>query len=379
MKILQVITKLGLGGAETQVCNISKGLVNLGHEVCVVSLLEGGANEKVLNDAGIAVYNLGSGGKPLSLKALYRLIKLVNHIKPDVIHSWLYHADALTLGLRFFSQQGHLFWNLRSSILSPTDFGKGLFCLQKILAYFSFVPSGIVTNSRAGKVFHKSIGYRPRRWSVIPNAIDTDVFVKARSANAEAKAKLNLSPDVMLVGLIARYHPMKDHINFLKAAALVLQRISNVHFIFIGEGVSQDNYELLSLSQELKITHHCHFLGERLDISFWQPALDVATSSSYSEGFSNSLAEAMSCAVPSVSTNTGDNAFLIGETGAVVAPRDFKKLSEALINMLEMDGCDRATLGDEARERIKNFFSIDSAVSAYDYFYNVVCSENEKP
>ena len=203
-----------------------------------------------------------------------------------------------------------------------------------------------MTNSLAGRLDHERLGYRPRRWNIIPNGFDIDLFRPGASGYADSRRSLGLPDDVPLIGLVARLHPMKDHANFIAAAAHLHKLRPEVHFVLVGKGLDTANRNLLNQLGPLGLADHFHLLGERDDIAAITPTLDVATSASaYGEGFPNAIGEAMACGVPCVVTDVGDSAYLVGETGEVVPPRAPAALAGAWHKILSLSDADRQALG----------------------------------
>ena len=154
---------------------------------------------------------------------------------------------------------------------------------------------------------------------------------------------------------------MKDHANFLNAAAKIIPDHPNVHFILVGPGVDHQNQVLSEQIQRLGIDQQVHLLGERQDIPVLMTSLDIFTSSSaYGESFPNVLGEAMSCQIPCVTTNVGDSVLIVGETGFVVPIQDAAALAAAWQKLISLGEEARHHMGEQARDRIKQHFDLDA-------------------
>jgi glycosyltransferase involved in cell wall biosynthesis len=163
---------------------------------------------------------------------------------------------------------------------------------------------------------------------------------------------------------------MKDHTNFLHAAALLLKSYPDVHFVLVGREVHTENKVLKNLIQDLGISQHIHLLGERRDMNRLTAALDIACSASaYGEGFPNVIGEAMSCGVPCAVTDVGDSGWIVGNTGRVVPPRSPEALAHAWKELIVLGSEGREILGKAARARIIECFSLDSVVHQYESLY----------
>jgi len=373
MRILHLITKLGLGGAEAQLVELAVAMRKQGHEVRVVTLIPGGENAKRLRDAKIQLDDLGMHRGVPTLCAIFRLAQLLREWRPDVLQSWLYHADLLATIVTPFAKSTALVWNVRCSVLDPCDHSRFLFMIIRQLARWSKYPVAVVTNSSSGREFHDQIGYRPRRWHVIPNAIDTEKYRPSDSARDEVRAELGLRKDTLLIALVARFHPMKDHRSFLTAVKPIMDEYPDVHVALVGPGIELGNPELARLIVDADFQDRLHLLGSRIDMPRLQAAWDIAVSASYSEGFSNTIAEAMACGVPCVSTEAGDAALLLGNTGRLVPLRDSEAMGIAVRELLGLSIKERRALGVAARRRIEMEFGLSRVVEHYLQIYRDCC------
>lgn len=339
-----------------------------GIENTVVSLARGGALAAAIADSGIRVVGLDmKSGRP-SPPAFLRLVRLLKSIDPHVLQTWLYHADLVGLAAGTLARVPSIAWNVRCSRLNHGDYSRALPLMLRILARTSRRPDAVVCNSVAGRREHEAIGYRPRRWELIPNGVDTDAFKPCPVARVDVRRELGIDGSSPLVGLLARYHPIKDHPNFLRAAALVAQRHPSTHFLLAGRGVASSE-QLRKLVDELGIRACVHLQDERHDAERVLAALDIAVSSSNSEGFPNMVIEAMACGVPCVVTDVGDCAAIVENTGITVPPGDHQALAEGINGLLDMAEADRDALGRAARKRVLDHFSLQLATDRYNALY----------
>jgi len=239
----------------------------------------------------------------------------------------------------------------------------------RLCALLSGWPQAVVVNSEAGSAFHAQYGYRPRQWALIPNGIDTQHFHPDASARQEVRRELGLAPEALLIGLIARFDPMKDHATFLSAAGHLARVEARAQFVLVGEHVTVDNPELSALIAQSQLSERVHLLGPRSDMPRLTAALDIASSSSISEGFSNVIGEAMACGVPCVVTDVGDSARIVEETGIVVPPRNPPALMEGWQKLIGLGQAGRQQMGWMARKRIQQYYSLEWIVQRYETFY----------
>jgi glycosyltransferase involved in cell wall biosynthesis len=224
--------------------------------------------------------------------------------------------------------------------------------------------------SKLSKTQHETLGYEAGNGCVIPNGIDTALFTPSLEARSIVRQQLGLPPASFLIGSICRYHPMKDHANFIKAAALLLKNYPDTHFMMAGSQVDAANKTLNQLIEELGIAERIHLLGERSDMPRLMAALDIMTSASaYGEAFPLVLGEAMSSGVPCTVTDVGDSGWIVGNTGWVVPPKNPEALAEAWQEAIELGSEDREKLGKAARSRIIECFSLELIVADYEKLY----------
>jgi glycosyltransferase involved in cell wall biosynthesis len=213
------------------------------------------------------------------------------------------------------------------------------------------------------------MGFAHNRTAVIPNGFDCEQFRPLPHAPAILRKKLNLGEGAILIGLINRFHPMKDHATFLEGAGLISQMNPAVHFVLAGHGVDDENPILVDLAARFRLQGRIHLLGECDNIPELTAGLDIATSSSFSESFPNVIGEAMACGVPCVVTDVGHSAAIVGETGVIVPPRGPAALARGWAGLIAGGAVYRRQLGDAARQRIMDNFSLDGVVRQYETVY----------
>ena len=372
LKILHVITSLNIGGAETMLYRLFKSMDATRFENQVVSLIRPGPVGERIRALGIPVSSLDMWPGRLSLKGLFSLARLMRRESPDLVQTWLYHADMLgALAARMTGEP--VIWNIRASNMDMSFYRRLSSVVLNACIQLSGWPQAVIANSNAGLAYHKQLGYHPRRWVHIPNGIDIVQFQPNPTARMVLRNELGLEPDTMLIGLIGRFDPMKDHDNFFQAASLLVTKSADVHFVVAGNGVEPSNLSFRDYLDREELRGHLHLLGQRDDISNLTAALDIASSSSsFGEGFSNTIAEAMSSGIPCVVTDVGDSAYLVGETGIVVPPMNPQALAEGWQRMIAMGVEGRNTLGAAARQRIQQNFQQDEIARQYERLYESV-------
>lgn len=339
-------------------------------EPLVISLTNQGEIGPRIEALGISVHALGmKPGFPNPLK-FFKLVKLLRQIQPDVVHTWMYHADLFGgLAARLANIRA-VAWCLRNSDLSKSRSKKSTRLVVWASAHVSsWLPLRILSCSRRARDIHIEAGYDAAKMDLIPNGFDLEFFVPSVDCRLSVRKELGLDGDVLLVGLIGRYDPQKNHLGFVEAASRVHKELPEAHFVLAGTGVDNDNTKLMQSIAEVGLQQQFHLLGRREDIPRLMAALDVLASPSFGEAFPNVLGEAMACEIPCVVTDVGDSAEIVGGTGRVVASGDMEKMAEQLIEILLLPSKQRLKLGRQARERVRQCYEIGEVARRYEDFY----------
>jgi glycosyltransferase involved in cell wall biosynthesis len=362
--IVHLITGLETGGAERMLTHLVTRTDRDRFLPVVVSMTGAGTMGPILTHAGIRLETLGIRRGWADPRAVARLVRILRVWRAQILQTWLYHADLLGLVARWLGRSPCLIWNIQctESIGAST--------VRLALSRFSAMPDGVIVNSLAGQRFHEGLGYRPKRWEYIPNGFDTRELRPDNEARRRLRAELGIPETTIAIGLAARYHPMKDHANFLAAAAALAQRRGDVVFLLVGPGITPRNRELVNVIDAHGLTQRVRLLGERHDMHVVYPAFDIATlSSAFGEGCPNVIGEAMSCGVPCVATDSGDSAAILGRTGLVVSCRDPAALTAAWEQFVGLGSEGRRSLGLTARERIVREYDLTTIIGRYEALY----------
>jgi glycosyltransferase involved in cell wall biosynthesis len=366
-RVIFMITGLTTGGAEMMLLKLCSKLDRRRFEPCVISLSDKGMIGPRIEALGIPVYALGMRPGCPSLTGLLRLRKLVSTLCPNLVQGWMYHGN---LAASLAAGSAPVVWGIRQSLYGLDKERLLTRWVIRLGAFLSRYPRAIVYNSRTSSIQHEIFGFDKLQTYVIPNGFDTNVFQPDQSARITIRQELGLSDNTVLIGLIGRYHPMKDHRNFLNAAALLCKEFPDVYFLLVGCEVTRDNPALSAMIGEFELSSRVFLLGERKDIPQLNAALDIASSASaWGEGFANVIGEAMSCGVPCVVTDVGDSAWITGSTGRVVPQCDPIALAAAWKSMIMHGQAERQSLGIQARRRVIEYFSLESVVKQYEDLY----------
>lgn len=370
MRILHVITSLGTGGAEMMLFKLlsagnrdwTQAVVSLDNHPSIIA-------PRIIK-LGVQVHSLGvNRSTPNPLRAL-SIVPIARQFRPDLIQGWMYHGNFVA-SYAASRQQPKLpvLWNIQQSLY---DISRERWLTAAVIRMgirFSRRPAGIIYNSRTSAKQHEAFGYCASKTIVIPTGYDCNVFRPDEQARHEVRTELGIGQDEVLIGLVARYHPMKDHAGFLQAAQLVSQAHPSVKFALIGRDIDKES-PIVTLIQQNGLQDRVFLLGERRDIPRLTAALDIACSASaWGEGFSNTIGEAMACGVPCVVTDVGDSAYAVGDTGLNVPPGNPQALADAISRLVAAGPESRKSLGQAARRRIETEFALPMIVRKYEDLY----------
>lgn len=363
MRVIHIITSLEDGGAEALLYRMCLAMTSHCH--IVISLKNGGKYGPLLEDAGIKVYQLNMLGLVSFLPSFLRLYNILKLEEPDIVQTWLYHADLFGGLCAKLARVKKIFWGIHNTSLK---FGRSSLSSQiavRLLALFSYwIPQKIICCSKASLDIHEKMGYRSSKLVLIHNGYDTTIFRPKKNSRTKIRCQLKIKHNELLLGMVARFHPQKDHKTFLEALQ-ILKENKGLKFrcLFVGAGIEKlKNEVLLAGLEEFVILH-----SATNDISSVYNALDILIlSSAFGEACPNVIAEGMSCGIPCVATDIGDTKFIIGKTGIVVPPKEPTLLADAIEELAELRPSDQWVKTKlAARERIIDHFSLAQMLDNY--------------
>lgn len=375
-RVLFVTRSLERGGAERQLIVLASELRRKGWDVAIACFYSGGAFQAEVERAGVRLINLKKRGRWEVLAFLWRLLRTYRTFRPDIVHGYMPVANMLALLARVVCHDVCVVWGVRASYL---DFGhydwltRLTFRTSCKLARYA---DGIIANSRAGADYHIAQGYPAVRITVIPNGIDTGRFRFDSAGRARLRNEWRVADDEILVGVVGRLDPMKDHETFLQAAAILARGDNFWRFVCVGNGSAGISASLRQRSHELGLSTRLIWAGAHDDMRAVYSALDIASSSSsFGEGFPNAVAEAMACERPCVVTEVGDCARVVGDCGVVVPPRDPQMLAKAIERYWahECQATGGSRVGVRARARVLQLFGMDNLVASTAGVLRALC------
>lgn len=368
VKVVHVIIGLNVGGAELMLKrlieshNKESGIVHI-----VISLTDQGVLGKQLERQGISIHCLGMNSLIKGPAVFFKLRKLLKSLHPDIVHTWMYHADLLgglaarSAGFR------NLIWCIRS-----TDISKGgskiTLLIRKLCAWLSgSLPRVIVCAAEASRQVHEAVGYDPDKMQVIPNGFELDKLTRLSDKNVRDELGINQNDKVVIS--VGRFNQVKDHKTFIEAAGKVAALHNNVRFILVGRDLERSNSHVMAMIEATGYANNFYLLGERNDVPSCLKASDVFCLHSVTEGFPNVLGEAMALGLPCVTTDVGDAAYLLNNLEWVVPSASPDKLADKLSALLALPIAQRKVLGEAAATRIRENFTMDVISQRYYGLY----------
>lgn len=369
-KVVHVITGLDTGGAEVMLSKLVSMSRRDAFNHHVISLKTPGPIADQIRQAGIEVESVDMSGGLGDTFALASLAAKIRRARPHLVQSWMYHANFMGVLVRP-AIGAPVVWNIRASYAKA--FGRKTGMVIHAGARLSGLPVAIVTNSLAALKQHEQIGYSPKAWEVIPNGFDITLFRPDSTARADVRRELGLSPDALIIGMVGRYHAQKDYPSFFRAASQLMHVVPHAQFVLVGKGLSQENGEITALLNTAGLTGRVSLLGERRDIPRLTAAFDIATlTSAFGESFPNAIGEAMASGVPCVVTDVGDSGTIVGKSGIVVSPGRPDEIADGWRRVAIMTPDERGEIGQLARRRVEDLFSLESVVARYEHLYSRV-------
>lgn len=375
MKVVHIITSLNDGGAEHTLFKLCKYDHTNIHTV--ISLKGPGKYFTLLKKLGIKVYCLNFNF--YSINKFIFLINLLRYLKPNIVQTWLVHADFIGGIAAKLSGIKKIIWNVRYSNLEIGKAKLATILIIKILARLSFlIPQSIVIVSKKAKKFYEIEGYDKRKIKFIPNGYDLSILKPINSQKKIFIKKIRNFKKAPLIGNVARYDPKKDHLNLLNALSLIQSKNINFFCIFVGSKINKQNTVLNARIKKLKLSNCVKLLGQYKNITEVMNGLDLyVQSSSYGEGFPNVVAESMACGTPCVVTDVGDASLIVGQTGWVVKPNNPIKLAKSIEKAIYEIGTKKwINRRLKTRARIKQNFDITKMVKTYNKLWHKINQNN---
>ena len=358
MRVMHVITNMmASGGAEVMLLRLAR--IARDERPVIVSLMDVSDRYRHLTtDHGVDLRPLKARSTAGMMKAVLTLGRMIREERPDAIMCWLYHA--MIVGQLAAWRAGldiPVFWNVRQSLDDIGSLSASTRIALGLSRLFSSRPTGIVFNSARALDLHRQFGYRNSNCIVIPNGFDL-----VPSAPVRARVPI-------VLGIAGRLHSQKDYRTFFAAAAEVLRTHAGARFVAAGAGLTSDNEAVRQMIAAAGLPFDAIELrGNTSDMDRFYSDIDGLVLSSRTEGFPNVVAEAMSFGKPVISTDVGDAAIIVGDTGFIVPPGDISALAAGIRRMLDLGSSEYAALSAAAKDRIDSTYSLPHVADLYKTF-----------
>lgn len=363
--VVHIITGLGKGGAEASLFKLATHDKKYKH--VVLSLLDEGVYGPMLLAKGVEVIVLGMPRGNITFRGFLQLFRVIFALRPEVVQTWLYHADLLGGFAAKLAGVRRIVWGIRHSSLEPSANKASTLWVMRMCSWVSrWVPHAIVSCSARATEVHIAAGYKAEKFTTIPNGYDLKTYIPKPVSGSAWRSEKMFGADLPLIGCVARWDVLKDHANLLAALALVRSK-HEFRCVLVGPEMDSSNAELIGLIAAHGLEDVVLPLGQTGDVPAVMNAIDLHVLASRGEAFPNVVAEALACGTPCVVTDVGDAAYIVGKYGWVVPPGDSAALAESICAALDewgnSDWHDRKRLG---RERVESLFSLDQMVAAYE-------------
>ena len=367
MRILHIISGLRMGGAESILYRLCQHDKENRH--VIISLTDSQDDGMIHNKNNVSVHKLNFSNRKINLFELFKLYKHIKKIKPDVVQTWMIHADMIGGIVARLAGVKNIFWSVHYTNLVKGKSKRLTILLTKINAFLSyFIPKKIIYCAEKSREVQESLGFKKTKGVVIQNGYDVESFVQNTSLGLKFRNELDIHPEAFVIGHVGSYHPLKDQANLVEALTLLDQRGFNFYAAFAGDNLDNNNSYLVSLLKNKGLSNRVHLLGRRNDIISIMNGIDLFILSSESEAFPNVLNEAMACGTPCVSTDVGDASIILGDTGWIVPSKDSESLYSSVIKAAQEKESNHRSWSQRSiacRQRIVQKFSLEKMVKKY--------------
>ncbi|OYQ74960.1 glycosyltransferase [Wohlfahrtiimonas chitiniclastica] len=352
MKILYLITGLGLGGAEKVVVDLADQMVKRGHTVCI-AYLKGNIVVKPKSE-NVQMISLGLESPKKLLKALYNFRQLIRQFKPDVVHAHMVHAN-------IFARLARLMCKIPKLICTAHNSNEGGKIRMLAYRYTNWLSdfNTNVSQEATDSLIQKG-AFDQSNLHAVYNGIDLSKFYSDKNSSKTSNQKI----EFLSVG---RFNEQKDYPNLLYAIAKVTQRNQNVHFNIAGDGELRSMIEVLI--EQLGIGQYVTLLGRRDDVPDLMRQADCFVLSSKYEGFGLVVAEAMACGTFVIATDCGGVKEVMGGYGYLIPSQNHNILAEKILDFINLSENDRIKNNERAEKYIKQNFDLNRVVEQWEKIY----------
>lgn len=371
-RVAFITSGLPTGGAELVLVSLLAQLDRSHFDPFVMSLRGEGDLGQTIRDLDVPVLALELGLGPNLLLEILKGISALKRFDPDVIQGWMYHGNLFSwLAAPCMKRRPRLLFSIHNALSDWTSERRLTRKIIRLNGFLSDSADRVIYPSEPSALQHEALGYAKNRTLIIPNGFDCERFRPDPEDRAKMRAELGFSDADFVIGMAARYHPVKDHAILLAAVKDALDRYPSTRLLLCGPGVDQKNLELQNQIRKHGLEPVVKLLGNRRDMPRIYRAMDLLALTSKSESAPGVLAEAMASGVPCVATDVGVCKKTLAGTGWVVTPRDRRSIAEGLIEAAELPRQALKMRGEKARSEIVNTLALSAMIEAYQALFDV--------
>jgi len=367
-KVVFLITDLMVGGAEKALVRTAIGLSKSNYDVSVMYLYGKAPLAETLKNAGVPVTNLNMRIK-WDVSVLLKLYKLFRKEKPQILHTYMFHADLLG---RLIGRLAHV-PIIISSRRNIEIGGQIRETINRLTVHLSDATTAVCDNVRQAEI--KRSRAKPEKVFRIYNGVEIENFKQVESRKTEKlKKDLGIGPDDVVIGTVGRFLEKKGHPFLIRAMHKIISKFPGTKLLLVGYGRLQSRLERKvnnsGLSEKVIFTGSCSDISEMLSV------FDVFILPSLWEGMPNAVLEAMAAGLPVVSTAVGGTPEVIkdGETGLLVPAGDSEALADGVINLLK-DPERAKKMGATGRDRVEKIFTRSRMIADTEALYEKLVQE----
>jgi glycosyltransferase involved in cell wall biosynthesis len=360
MRIVYVLTSLGMGGAERQVLSLADRMAWRGHSVAVLVL-----RPKLPEEwpTALDVTYLNMRKTPLSLLlGVMQGRRFIGQFHPNLIHSHTYPGNMVARLLKLLCPSAILI----STIHNVYEGGWKRMLAYRLTDWLSRLTTAVSTAAAERFVHLKAIPQSKCR--VMVNGIDTAEFAPEAGRHAKTRDAMNAALDFIWL-TAGRITEAKDYPNLLRAFALVQAKIPSTQLWIAGEGEEEEVSAMRGLGEGLGLGAAVCWLGLRRDMPALLDAADGFVLGSAWEGMPLAVGEAMAMAKPVAVTDVGGVRELVGESGVIIPAKNPALLAAAMLGLMNRPATALQALGNAARERICASFSMNAKADEWELLY----------
>ncbi|AIJ09571.1 MULTISPECIES: glycosyltransferase [Edwardsiella] len=362
-RVCFVITGLGMGGAEKQVCDLADKLSLRGVNVIVISLADGVVVQPLLKD--VKVYSINMKKNIFGfIRALWRVRRIIKGFNPQVVHSHMYHANLFSRFLRVLDPS----FKLICTAHNTNEGGRWRMLSYRLTDWLASISTNV--SQEAVTSFEQANAVKKGRMILMYNGVNTDKYKYSANERVNKRRELSLSNDDVLILAVGRLTEAKNYKNLLSAFSKI--KCEGRSLVLAIAGIGEDKASLAQLAIDLGIESSVRWLGLRYDVAELMSAMDIYVMSSSWEGMPLVLCEAMSCGGVVVSTDCGGTKEIVGDAGFLVPKADSMLLASALKSAIDLTPEQREIISDKARDRILTRYSLCAVSDEWMQLYNKV-------